>query len=262
MTVEWDARGYHRVSGPMEAMGLAALDRLALAGDETVLDAGCGTGRVTAHLAQRLPRGRVIAVDLSDGMVAAARAFLDGLADVRHADLLELELEEPVDAVFSTATFHWIADHDRLFAHLFAALRPGGRLVAQCGGRGNIARVLAAAAEVGRQPRFTRALEGFVRPSYFAGPEETAGRLEAAGFDEVAAWLELHPILPEDPVEYLATITLRDHLARVDEALRTRFAAEVAELLGAPVELDYVRLNIDARRPLRGPAGLAAGRAG
>ncbi|MDQ6811270.1 MAG: class I SAM-dependent methyltransferase, partial [Actinomycetota bacterium] len=141
---EWDGSSYDRISGPMEAMGREVLARLELRGDELVLDAGCGSGRITQALIERLPRGRVIAVDLSPSMVSAARARLSEGAgaldavEIRELDLLELELEEPLDAVLSTATFHWITDHDRLFRRLRAALRPGGRLVAQCGGEGNI----------------------------------------------------------------------------------------------------------------------------
>src|SRR5579863_4275410 len=145
MTVRaWDGGVYDRISAPMEALGRAVLDRLELAGDETAIDAGCGSGRVTEALIERLPRGRVIAVDASPSMVAAARERLgrSGIdperIEVREEDLLELEVREPVDAILSTATFHWIADHDRLFARLRTALRPGGRLVAQCGGKGNI----------------------------------------------------------------------------------------------------------------------------
>ena len=142
---DWNADSYERVSGPMEAMGREVLDRLELRGDEYVLDAGCGTGRVTLALAHKLPRGRVIAVDGSPAMVEQARARLPDEVEVRVADLLDLELEPPVDAILSTATFHWIGDHDRLFANLLNALRPGGRLVAQCGGAGNVAALDAAA---------------------------------------------------------------------------------------------------------------------
>ena len=76
-----------------------------------MLDAGCGTGKVTRVLLERLPRGRVIAVDASPSMVEQARAALPGAVDVRQADLTALDLGEPVDAVLSTATFHWIPDH-------------------------------------------------------------------------------------------------------------------------------------------------------
>jgi trans-aconitate 2-methyltransferase len=249
VSTHWDAERYHRVSGPMEEMGLGVLHRLDLRGDETVLDAGCGSGRVTAHLVERLPRGRVIAVDLSEGMVAETRRTLGGRADVRRADLLELHLAEPVDAILSTATFHWILDHDRLFAQLFGALRPGGRLVAQCGGHGNIARVLAAAAEVASRPAFATSFHGWSRPSYFATAEETEARLERAGFAEIRCWLANNPIQPDDPADYLQTIVLRDHLSRLPGELERPFVDGVLALLGEPVVFDYVRLNIDASRP-------------
>ena len=105
---------------------MEVLDRLELSGDETAIDAGCGSGRVTAELLERLPEGRVIAVDGSAAMVAKAKERLGDRAAYLVADLAELELEEPVDLIFSTATFHWITDHERLFARLHAALRPGG----------------------------------------------------------------------------------------------------------------------------------------
>src|SRR5436309_3319441 len=116
--------------------------------------AGCGTGRVTEHLLRRLPDGRVIALDASDAMLTeAARrlaAFGDRVQYVR-ADLGQpLPFDQQVDAVFSTAVFHWVPDHDALFANLAAMLRPSGTLVAQCGGTGNVASVMAAAAALGR----------------------------------------------------------------------------------------------------------------
>src|SRR5919198_3980968 len=135
---DWDPASYERVGSPVRTFGRALLDRLDLRGDETVLDAGCGSGGVTRELIERVPGGRVIGVDASPSMIEQARAALGDAADWRIADLLALELERPGDVVFSSATFHWIADHERLFARLFEALRPGGRLLAQCGGRGDI----------------------------------------------------------------------------------------------------------------------------
>jgi trans-aconitate 2-methyltransferase len=250
----WDAASYHKVSGPMEAMGAKVLDRLPLAGNETVLDAGCGTGRVTALLCERLPEGRVLAVDADAAMVAACRATLGeqvdaGHVEVRQADLLELSLDSPVDAVLSTATFHWILDHDRLFARLFAALKPGGRLVAQCGGHGNIASVLGAADAVAAGGPWADRFEGWVRPSRMATAEETAEKLTAAGFTDVRTWLEPAPQVPEDPAEYLRTVNLGAHLHRLDEPSHDEFVRRVVERLPEPVTIDYVRLNLDAVRP-------------
>lgn len=215
---DWNASSYERVSAPMEAMGLDVLDRLGLQGDERVLDAGCGTGRVTAAIVDQVPRGEVIAVDGSPAMVQEAKARLGPGVDVRVADLTELELEAPVDAILSTATFHWIPDHDRLFAHLHAALRPGGRLVAQCGGEGNVAAVEAAIARV-HEP----GLAGWDGPWNFASPAATEQRLAAAGFTDVWTWRQTVRVEPDDPHEYFATIMLGSHLERIAPERRHGF---------------------------------------
>jgi trans-aconitate 2-methyltransferase len=248
MSRDWDAATYHRVSGPQVEMAGAVLDRLDLRGDETVLDAGCGSGRVTLMLLERLPHGRVVAVDQAASMVGHAREALPpDRATVFQASLTELVLDVPVDAVFSNAVFHWIADHEVLFARLFDALRPGGRIVAQCGGRGNVARFHRAAREAAADEPFARWFEGWEGPWNFAGPEETAERLEAAGFEAVEAWLQPYPVVPDDPGDYLRTVCLGYHLERLPEELRDDYTEAVLER--ADRALDYVRLNITARRP-------------
>ena len=246
---DWDAATYDRVSGPQVAWARGVLDRLALKGDETVLDAGCGTGRVTLMLMERLPRGRVIAVDAAPSMVEQARTTLGDAAVVRQVELTALDLEEEVDAVFSNAVFHWVGDHDSLFTRLHAALRAGGRLVAQCGGAGNVERFLAAAAEVGAREPFARYLRGWKGPWNFAGADETCERLSSAGFVGIDVGLEPSPVVPEFTVDYLRTVCLGHHVDRLPEELRDRYVSEVADRCGQPVELDYVRLNIFARRP-------------
>jgi trans-aconitate 2-methyltransferase len=243
---KWDGQSYDRISGPMEALGLAVLDRLELRGDETVLDAGCGSGRITAALIERLPRGRVIAIDASASMVAAARERLGPDADIRQADLLELQLETPLDAILSTATFHWIADHERLFARLHAALRPGGRLLAQCGGEGNIDVLRGVANEVLAREPYAAHFRDWQPPWNYAGPHITRERLLAAGFATAECWLQPAPQQPEHPREFLATIVLGPHVQKLPDALRDPFMDDVLAELGEPVVVDYIRLNIDA----------------
>src|SRR3954468_20695801 len=132
---KWDGAAYDRLSTPMERLGREVLDRLELRGDEAVLDAGCGSGRLMELLIERVPDGRVIGVDASASMIDAARERLGPGADLRVADLVGLDLGgDTVDVVYSTATFHWIADHDALFSSLRGTLRSGGRFVAPCGG--------------------------------------------------------------------------------------------------------------------------------
>jgi trans-aconitate 2-methyltransferase len=242
----WDAATYDRVSGPQVAMAARVLDRLPLAGDETVLDAGCGSGRVTEMLLERLPRGRVIAVDQAQSMVDHARGRLGERALVFQSDLTALELAREVDAVFSNAVFHWIAKHPLLFERLHAALRPGGRLVAQCGGRGNVEEFHRAARAVGDADPFAPHLGGWTGPWNFAGAEETAERLERAGFSEIETWLEPYPVTPEDPRTYFRTVCLGPHLEQLPGELREPYVEAVCEQTGG--DLDYVRLNMDARR--------------
>jgi trans-aconitate 2-methyltransferase len=244
---DWDAATYDRVSHPQVAMAAPVLARLPLAGDETVLDAGCGSGRVTELLLERLPEGRVIAVDQAESMVEHARERLGERALVLRSDLAELVLDEQVDAVFSNAVFHWIPNHPLLYERLFAALRPGGLLVAQCGGEGNIAEFHGAARTVAAKEPFARYLAGWIGPWNFAGAEETRERLGRAGFAEIETWLEPYAVAPDDPRAYYTAVCLGPFLEQLPEELRERYVEEVHELAGG--ELDYVRLNMRARRP-------------
>ncbi len=258
MADEWDAGSYQRISEPQFEWGRRVVERIPLNGDEDVLDAGCGTGRVTRLLAERVRRGTVLGVDGSAQMVAEATRQLADLGDrvrFRRADLTELEVEAPVDLIVSTATFHWILDHDVLFARLHDALRPGGRLVAQCGGAGNIAGTLAAAEEAAAQAPYAPHLPDPPDSWLFADDATTVARLALAGFEDARAWLESVPAVFAtlgEGAEFLTTVVLRHHLKRLPEHLRTSFARAVAERRTRPdgrVEIDYVRLNMEARRP-------------
>jgi trans-aconitate 2-methyltransferase len=243
----WSGANYDRLSTPMEAMGKEVLQRLPLEGSETVIDAGCGSGRVTEALIARLPRGRVVGVDASDSMIDVARERLGDRAQLHVADLVTFDLGLRADAILSTATFHWIADHDALFARLRAHLRDGGRLVAQCGGQGNIASVHAAAREAMAAEPYAPHFADWQGPWNFATPQDTERRLAAAGFAEARAWLQPRPVTPDDPHAYLTEINLGAHLGRLPEALRSGFVDEVIDRLGGPpITIDYVRLNIDA----------------
>lgn len=246
---EWDAETYDAVSDPQFEWGMEVLERLELRGDEVVVDAGSGTGRITAELAGRLPQGRVIAVDGSAAMVEKAKERLGERADYLVSDLVELALPEPVDLVFSTATLHWIPDHDALFRRLRAALKPGGRLVAQCGGQGNVAEHTRAIAAVAADPEYGQHLSGTKAPWNFASPEQTERRLRAAGFTDVRCWLEPKPVQPARPLEFISTVTLGPILDQLPEEKRKPFAEAVLAEEGQPLVLNYVRLNMEAWAP-------------
>jgi trans-aconitate 2-methyltransferase len=244
---DWDAATYDRVADPQTRWGAAVLERLSLVGDETVLDAGCGSGRVTELLVERVPRGRVIALDASPAMAEEARRRLSRFGD--RVDYLVADLGrpfslpdgKPVDAILSTATFHWVADHDALFRNLAAVTRPGGRLVAQCGGAGNIASIRAILATIG---------DGWPGEAHYETSEATTDRLAAAGFTAIETWLQPEPTRFEagEPLEtFLRTVILGGHVARLAEADRDAFVHDLASRLAEPV-VDYVRLNIIATR--------------
>ncbi len=252
--VDWDARTYHQVAAPQEEWGREVLARLDLRGDETVLDAGCGSGRVTALLADLVPDGRVIGVDGSPSMIEHARENLAELGDrveLIVADLLGLELAEPVDAIFSNATFHWILDHNRLFERLHAALRPGGVLEAQCGGKDNIAEWQRALESLQGDERFADYLSGMAAATNFASVGDTRDRLERAGFavEPGRVWLERRTVEPEDPRKFARTVVLAKHLDRLPPELHEEFIDAVLGSMARPPTLEYVRLNISARRP-------------
>ena len=240
---EWDAPAYDTLNAPMTERGNDAVGRLRLRGDETVLDAGCGTGQVTATLLERLPHGRVVALDGSRQMLDAARERFAGDARV---SLVQADLEQPlplapgeVDAIVSTSTFHWVRDHDALFRHLAAVLRPGGQLVVDCGGAGNIAAVLGILRELGHEEH----------PWTYAGIEETEARLRAAGFER--ADVRLVPRVSrfasnEELERFFTTVALRTFATELGPVEGPALVREVAARL-PDRELHWVRLEIVAQ---------------
>jgi trans-aconitate 2-methyltransferase len=245
---DWNAKDYDRTNAGVIALGHEVLERLVLDGDETVLDAGAGTGAVSAALAERLPSGHVIALDAAPQMVAHARERFAETPNVEvvQGDLYALDLgDRKVDAVFSTATFHWVKDHALLWRNLRGVLNDGGKLVAQCGGEGNIAKARAAYSEVAEREPFAQYVGGW-HPTYFANPEDTERLMLDAGFTNVDAWLEPRPVYPDDVGKHLREVILGAHKERLPAELFEPFAEQVAELVGDETMVDYVRLNIDA----------------
>jgi trans-aconitate methyltransferase len=249
------------VSGPQTAWGERLLSRLELRGDERAIDAGCGTGRLTGQLMARLPRGCLVAIDRSWNMLLTARAnlrpeFGDRIS-FAQVELPGLPFVESADLVFSTATFHWVRNHASLFREIFVALKPGGRLFAQCGGGPNLERAHALAELVMHREPFAPFFANWSSIWEFATPDITAGRLRAAGFAAVVTNLEPAPTTLADESsyrEFVTTVIYNPHLALLPQgALRGRFIDEITCLAAQedpPFTLDYWRLHIEGRRPL------------
>lgn len=257
---EWDASSYHKVATPHVDWGRVVLERLPLQGNETVIDAGCGTGRLTGLLLERLPDGKVLALDQSANMLDQAAAHLTPRFGDRvtfhHVDLMGLDLDPVADTIFSTATFHWITDHSRLFAGLFRALKPGGWLAAQCGGGPNIARLNRQAQLQMAQEPFAAHFGTWTGPWLFAGPDDTALRLHDAGFIDVDAHIVEAPVTLDSEGafrEFLTTVMFGTHLTRLPtDELRSAFIDRLVHWSAdqlPPWHLDYWRLNMIARRP-------------
>lgn len=257
---EWNSEVYQRVSRPQFGWGKKVLDRVHLRGNETVLDAGCGTGRLAGELLERLPRGRLLAVDLSENMLRTARRELEprfaGHVWFVVADLQRLPFHQLVDGIFSAAVFHWIQDHERLFNSLHGVLRPGGWLESQCGGGPNLAKLLQRAQALIAAPPLAQFFIGWKSPWEYASPETTAERLHRAGFTHISTGLEAAPVElanEKDYREYLANVIFHRHLERISQPeLRQRFLDELTRQSAQddpPFVLDYWRLNMSARKP-------------
>jgi trans-aconitate 2-methyltransferase len=258
MAIEWDSEAYDRLSDPQFRWGMKLMETLPLRGDESILDAGCGSGRLTGELLKRLPRGRVIAVDSSQNMVNTARKRLHEdlrRIELRHADLTDFTLPRPVDGIFSNAVFHWVPDHASMFRSLFAALKPGGWLVAQFGGGGNLSRLKARVSMMRNDEPFRRYLEGFDEVAHYEPLDPTVQRMKDAGFVDIDAGLHPEPATFPDALTYksfIRSVNIHRYVAKfppdVEEDFVDRLAA-MASKDDPPYTLDYVRLTVRAARP-------------
>lgn len=268
MKNDWDAERYHRLSNPQLGWGRRVLSKLAPKPGERVLDLGCGTGRLTAEALAAMGTGCVVGLDRSEAMLTEAAVRTAAPASGPHdvdrpparihlvrADGSHLPFAGVFDAIFSTATFHWIPDHDRLFASIYGALAPGGRLVAQCGGGPNLETLLGRAHELMESPSYREWFRGWRDPWNFADVPSTIVRLENAGFTMVHASLEPSPTTLADAPAYrdfLSCVCVRHHVDRLPEQVRPSFLdalARDAESDDPPFTLDYWRLNISAVKP-------------
>jgi trans-aconitate 2-methyltransferase len=262
MKREWDSGAYDRLSDPQFGWGLKVLQKLqalplSSPGNGHFLDAGCGTGRVTAELLKAFPQSQVTAVDASANMVEEAGKRLAAFGQrvkVAQVDLLELSDENSFDVVLSTAVFHWIHDHDKLFQVLFRALRPGGILLAQCGGGPNLARIHGRAEQLMKLPEFAPYFKDWKRFWEYPGAEITAERLQHAGFLDVSTGLEPAPTqLPDETTfrSFTATVNMHPYLKRLPPELHDSFIGALAKQAAQddpPFVLDYWRLNMYGRR--------------
>ncbi len=243
----WTAATYAQNGGFVPAFGSAVVEWLAPRPGERILDLGCGDGTLTHEIAAA--GAHVVGIDGSADFVAAAKA--KGL-DARTGDAHALAFDGEFDAVFSNAALHWMLDPDRVIAGVARALVPGGRFVAELGGEGNIAAIVAAL----HTSLARRGIDARSRsPWYFPAANEYRARLEAGGFtvDRIELFARPTP-LPTGMSAWLETFA-QPFFTGLDPATRREIAAEVETLLAAELRepsgrwvADYVRLRFCARR--------------
>jgi trans-aconitate 2-methyltransferase len=243
-SVQWDADDYQRHSSVQAGWGREVHERLALRGDEHVVDLGCGDGRLTSELAARLPRGSVTGLDADADMIEFAERHYGGKnVSFVKADACRFSLGRRVDLFVSTACLHWVEAHDEVLRCCRAHLEHGGRLFFQMGGRGNCAELLSAAETTAREARWAPFLLPFTNPWYFRGPEDYEALLPRSCFRPLRAEIVHKEMVHEsrDGLRAWLRTTWMPVLSRVPEALRS-------ELVDAIVDRYLAVHPPDARR--------------
>lgn len=257
----WNPDDYSKSSSAQYQWAMALINRLDLQGDERILDIGCGDGRITAHLAGLVAKGRVVGLDSSADMIGYARSAFSAepRLSFQIGDASSLPFAGEFDLAVSFACLHWIADHLPVLAGVRRSLVPGGRFVMQCGGRGNAARILDLTGEIAAQPEWRQHFTGFAFPYHFYGPEEYRIWLEQAGLVCRRAELVEKDMVHQGQagLEGIIRNTWLPYTERLPEHLRGGFISRIAaayleryppdELGRAHVQM--MRLEVEASRP-------------
>jgi trans-aconitate 2-methyltransferase len=252
----WDAETYDAISSIQEAWGRQVVERRIWQGNETVMDAGCGTGRLTKVLAQRVPAGIVYAVDIDCNMIKVATRNVKDAGNIKflESDISTAILPVKVDVIFSNAAIHWILDHRKLFENFWRILDNNGEIMIQCGGHGNLSRIISIIDDIAKYDEFKSYFRNWKESWYFAKPEDTSRLLQDIGFRDVGAYLM------EDSATFAnrncfalfaKTVVMKPYLARLPDPQKDQFLKlflDEIETRHKSVSwvMDYMRLNIRA----------------
>lgn len=186
----FDGKKYEKSSQCQREWGTTLIEELHLKGNETILDLGCGNGVITKELAERVPQGRVVGVDSSPSMLAAAKAHKTENMELKLLDITEMAFEAEFDVVFSNAALHWVLDHEKLLKKIYSALKPRGFLRAQFGGAGNVSNFIEVVRGVMELPAYVPYFKDFLWPWYMPKPEEYEALLSRTEFRNYKVWKE------------------------------------------------------------------------
>jgi trans-aconitate 2-methyltransferase len=270
----WDAETYHKVSNIQELWAIELLEKRKINENEIVMDAGCGTGRVTKIIANNVKRGKVYAVDLDENMITNAKMNLKDFSNTVFikSDLSDVKLSEKIDLIFSNAVIHWILDHEKLFTNFWNLLKPGGELLIQCGGKGNLGTIPNILEKVRKNNNFSHYFKNWKIPWNFASSTDTIKILEKTGFKDVQASLTertakfenfqeyilfMKTVVMKPYLSYLSYLSVADNNNKIKNLFINEFLNELyinnknkntKSKQDIDLELDYVRLNITARK--------------
>jgi len=268
VTHNWDAAEYEKHSSPQQRWAHDVIRTLKLAGDERILDIGCGDGKVTAELAALVPKGQVLGIDSSENMVAFARRRFPPVhypnLQFRWGNATRLDYRCEFDLVVSFASLHWVSDHLAVLSGIKRSLKPGGRTVLQFGGKGNAAMISDVANALTTDTRWKGYFKNFTYPWFFYSVEEYCGFVERTGLSAKRVQL-----VPKDMVHdgrdaltgWLRTVFL-PYTERLPEALREDFLGEVANAYverrppdeNGDIHVKMVRLEVEATLELNKPS--------
>lgn len=258
----WNAGDYHKNSSEQQTWGLELLDKVHLAGDERVIDLGCGDGKITAEIASRLPLGSVLGIDKSEEMIRFAREcfFYERFPNLAFAvkDIRYMDFDQEFDLAFSNAALHWIPDHAPLLRVIALGLKKGGRIIAQMGGKGNASAILKILDTIMKSEKWVPYFMEFSVPYTFYDNQEYQTLLEQAGL--TVQRIELVPKkmihnMAEGLASWIRTTWL-PYTRRVPENLQFDFINEIVDTYIATqgfdkkgaIPIDMVRLAFEAEK--------------
>jgi len=259
-SAKWDPADYAANSVVQQAWARELISRLKLHGDEHILDVGCGDGKVTAEIANAVPRGSVTGVDASPQMISFAQKTFPAKKfpnlEFHVMDARKIKFDRQFDLIFSNAALHWVDDHQAILCGMAAVLKPGGRLIVSCGGKGNAQDVFVALRPEMRLKRWREFFRRIPKPYFFYSPADYERWLPKFGFK-----INTLKLAPKDATYASAerfTAWLRTtwlpYVQRVPENLREEFITAITQRYVAKhppdaedkVHVRMVRLEIDA----------------
>lgn len=262
---KWDAKNYHKVSSIQETWAIELLSKRKWKGNEVLVDAGCGTGRVTKIISNILKEGKIYAIDLDHNMIENAKLNLKDQENVIFikSDLSTVELPEPVDIIFSNAVIHWIKDHYNLFSNFLKLLKKSGEILIQCGGKGNLGTIQPILDLTRKSNAFKGYFQDWEDPWNFASAEETYSMMERVGFKKVETSLTKKIAKFSSFEEYklfMKTVVMKPYLSYLPSDYNNQiidsfidcffkyYKESIKGLTKVPNDynIDYTRLNIRA----------------